>query len=983
MEHALDLLSEGFAERMMMEELEPIELIRDVVYRTSAPSLTLSDYAHIQDTLDILCPYLRNAVKNRRAGVNVYLYGPPGTGKTELAKVLAREVACDLYEVTCEDDDSDVASSAERMKAFSAAQNFFARRQAVILFDEVESVFGREHYPGPGAALERKAWINRILETNPVPAIWISNSVDIDGAFLRRFDAVFLNNTIGDIFSTAAVRDGFASYIAGGGGLIGNHATTVTATDWKEFGDILGGRGASHRMTDERVSITVEDSANPITRVFGAGPFEYADEFFRFQPPYSRENVRVLLSVDPIRTNLNQGRCFGRCYRDDNDYPVAWIKRYGKGRVFYTTLGHNPYVFEDSKMLAFFLAGIQYALGDLTADDTPRPRAPADLEAILGELTKWDRGQNQAPVRRLERALASGGNFEPRLAGFLASGASAAAKGEVCRQLADVGTAASVPALAKLLEQADTGEMARYALERIPDPSAVTALREAMAAAPNVRAQTAILYSLGRRRDEASVGTLSNLLDSSDASVAAAAANALGLIGSPEAERALASVPLNRVTEDALLNLADHASDERAVTIYRKLADAKFPSEIRTSALRALARRTGAQSVPLLKDACTEASADVRTAAIAELARLDGGAVAAVYPNLDAAGKIEALSQLAVSNASSAGPLLREALSADSPELRAAGIQGLAEAGTDADVVRLLEIAARAGSRADGVEARLALARMTARGVDAALIAALKSLQAPAIRTEVVRAIGERGAAEATDALIAVAAGGDPNLRTAALRAIRNLAKPEHAAALVDLLVKAGEEDRKDAELALSAAVRRAEQPDVKPVVTAYRGASDSETKASLLSVMASTGSARALPVLREATQSNDAALQRAAVAGLAEWPSPEPMNDLLGVAKSSAAEPIKVLALRGYIKLAQVPVGRAPAETAKLLRSAMESANRPEEKKLAIAALQRVPDAESLAIVRAAVADPAVAAEAKLAVATLERSLAAPRRNE
>jgi transitional endoplasmic reticulum ATPase len=191
MEHAIDLLSEEFAERMMMEELEPIELIRDVAYRTSAPSLTLSDYAHIQDTLDILCPYLRHAVKNRRAGVNVYLYGSPGTGKTELAKVLARDVGCELYEVTCEDDGSDVASSGERMKAFSAAQNFFARRQAMILFDEVESVFGRDHYPGMSAALERKAWINRILETNPVPAIWISNSVDIDGAFLRRFDAVF------------------------------------------------------------------------------------------------------------------------------------------------------------------------------------------------------------------------------------------------------------------------------------------------------------------------------------------------------------------------------------------------------------------------------------------------------------------------------------------------------------------------------------------------------------------------------------------------------------------------------------------------------------------------------------------------------------------------------------------------------------------------------------------------------------------------
>lgn len=192
MEIAIDLLSEGFAERMMMEELEPIDLIRDVVYRTSAPSLALSDYTHIQSSLDILCPYLRSAVKNHWAGVNVYLYGPPGTGKTELAKVLAREVGCDLYEVTCEDDGSEVASSRERMKAFSAAQNFFIKRRAMILFDEVESVFDRQQFPNmTNAALERKAWLNRVLETNPIPTIWISNSVDVDGAFLRRFDAVF------------------------------------------------------------------------------------------------------------------------------------------------------------------------------------------------------------------------------------------------------------------------------------------------------------------------------------------------------------------------------------------------------------------------------------------------------------------------------------------------------------------------------------------------------------------------------------------------------------------------------------------------------------------------------------------------------------------------------------------------------------------------------------------------------------------------
>lgn len=189
---SFDLLSSGFAERMMMDEIDPVELIRDVVYPSSEPSLGLGDYTHIQDTLVVLCPYLGKAVEGRRAGVNVFIYGPPGTGKTELAKVLAHEIGCELYEVTCEDNDSEAANSSERMKAFNAAQNFFVQRQAMILFDEVESIFERDHtLGGANAALERKAWLNRTLETNRLPTIWISNSVYIDRAFLRRFDMVF------------------------------------------------------------------------------------------------------------------------------------------------------------------------------------------------------------------------------------------------------------------------------------------------------------------------------------------------------------------------------------------------------------------------------------------------------------------------------------------------------------------------------------------------------------------------------------------------------------------------------------------------------------------------------------------------------------------------------------------------------------------------------------------------------------------------
>lgn len=188
---------------------------------------------------------------------------------------------------------------------------------------------------------------------------------------LKKFDAVFLNNTIGPIFNTGELRKSFSAFLSNGGGLVANHAVTVTSVDWAAFGEILGARGAAHRDADEKVTVKLDDPTSPINAAFGGKGFQIADEIFRFQAPYSRRNVRVLLSIDVGKTDMNQGRPRGKCVRKDNDYPISWIRRHGKGRVFYCSLGHNPHVFWDPTMLKHFLAGIQFALGDLKADATP------------------------------------------------------------------------------------------------------------------------------------------------------------------------------------------------------------------------------------------------------------------------------------------------------------------------------------------------------------------------------------------------------------------------------------------------------------------------------------------------------------------------------------------------------------------------------------------------------------------------------------
>lgn len=189
----LNLLSDNFADHVYSSESDPVDLLRDTVVPSSPPLLEMSDYSHVSEFLDVLRPYLKNAVASGRRGVNLFLHGASGTGKSQLTKVLAQELGCELFEVASEDSDGDPVLGRRRLRAFSAAQSFLAQRRALILFDEVEDVFNDGAiFGGKSTAQTRKAWINRTLEENPVPALWLSNSIDgLDPAFIRRFDMVF------------------------------------------------------------------------------------------------------------------------------------------------------------------------------------------------------------------------------------------------------------------------------------------------------------------------------------------------------------------------------------------------------------------------------------------------------------------------------------------------------------------------------------------------------------------------------------------------------------------------------------------------------------------------------------------------------------------------------------------------------------------------------------------------------------------------
>ena len=232
---------------------------------------------------------------------------------------------------------------------------------------------GHRSIPAENFALQQMG-----KETGAYEAVFDDNLDNLKYPKIKEYNAIFLNNTVGMIFVDPEVREGLKRFIREGGGLAGNHGTSHASMDWPGFSDIIGVRRGVHRASTEEAWIKVDDRKSPLTAAFAGKEFLYTDEFFRFpNPPYSRDKLHILLSIDVQKTDMNQGQVFvpgSNVARPDADYAVSWIRDYGRGRIFFCILGHNPTLFKTPALAQHFLAGIQFILGDLPADASPSTR---------------------------------------------------------------------------------------------------------------------------------------------------------------------------------------------------------------------------------------------------------------------------------------------------------------------------------------------------------------------------------------------------------------------------------------------------------------------------------------------------------------------------------------------------------------------------------------------------------------------------------
>lgn len=154
------------------------------------PSLSLDDFAYLNEMKTMMVDYLQSSFATHRKGVNILIYGAPGTGKTELATLLGKVLSVSVNNITYMDEDGDVISAEDRLNKCRFAQKVLEGQSSLLIFDEIEDVF-RAGFFERSVAQKNKAWTNQLLENNNVPMIWLSNSVSgIDPAFLRRFDLI-------------------------------------------------------------------------------------------------------------------------------------------------------------------------------------------------------------------------------------------------------------------------------------------------------------------------------------------------------------------------------------------------------------------------------------------------------------------------------------------------------------------------------------------------------------------------------------------------------------------------------------------------------------------------------------------------------------------------------------------------------------------------------------------------------------------------
>ena len=849
----------------------------------------------------------------------------------------------------------------------------------------------------------------------------------------------------------APTQKAFVSYVKNGGGIVVYHSANNTFPKWPEYNEIIGLAGWGERTDkagpyvywkdgqivrdpgpgvcgfhgpEHPFLVVNRDSGHPITAGLPDHWMHGSDELYGLLRGPAK-NLTVLATVYFAPEENGSGR----------HEPVLFTLNYGAGRIFHTVLGHarpegaQP-ALECVGFITTFRRGAEWAATGkvtqkipadfpVTSLDTPTPEdvrrwpgfRPPSLEAILRDLDSFAYSKNEEVLYRLREYILnnrgtdeSRASCEDKLLTFLGSTPNLDARLAVCRQLRLIGSEKSVPALAHILHQPETTDMARYALEKIPDPAADNALLDALNTATG-EAKLGIISSLGARKTAEAVKTLAALLADPEPAVASASAIALGRIGGKDAAAALSAAydkaqgafrseiasSLLRCAEE-LLSSMDHAS---AGGIFGKILSSEpplAPVVLRQAALKGkilAAEKDAARS--LILDTLGRGPQEMHEPAIALIAAVFGDAdiaqASALLPKLPEASQVQLVAALAGYPKDSVRPAVLAAVKGGSAAVRIAALRALVKVGNASSVLFLAECAA--GSRGnEQLAARSSLATLPGKDVDEAILFWLIASPDDSLKNEFIQAAGERRISAAKSHLKALAASGSLGNNLEAARALRAIASAADIPDLLGILFGMGDEQvQEELENTIGSLAQKIGDPysRAKDIVTLLAPAPDSKLapvteipkRCLLYRTLGKIGDDSSLPLLRAALKEEDAQIQDAAIRALADWPNSTGREDVLGIAQSSKDLTHQVLALRGFIRMVGLEKYQSPGAAVRSLKTALDLASRPDEKKLVLGALPDFAGPEALALAESLLGVDGIKEEAQAAIDKIRENLA------
>jgi len=831
----------------------------------------------------------------------------------------------------------------------------------------------------------------------------------LDAATLAGYDVVVSNWTpYPDTRRTwpPETETAFLEFVRNGGGFVVFHASACTFQVWPEFQELIAltwkenytAHGAYHTF---RVAVT--DAHHPIAR--GLSDFYTTDELYHNMVHLAETPYQVVLNAFSAKDKGGTGK----------DEPMLACTTLGRGRGANLVLGHDVGAMGAGFRTLLLRSAEWAATGAVTIPppaiwpSTPAAMAAAvvDVEAALAAVARYRYGDSRQPLHDVEELVryasglpdrdASGlrRRLAERLGGLLMSAdTTAPAKAFLCGPFAGLATAAQAPLLGPLLSapEAEVAQAALGALARIPGPAADRLLRDA-AGTLTGDLRLGAVQALGERHDRASAAILVALLSDRGEPLACAAAAALGEIGSAAAAEALQGVlpratgPFREAVAEACLACADgmlaHGDRREAARLYAELGEDGPPAPLRMAALRGQALADPARGGAIVAAALTRGDAALESMALQLVPQIPGSAATAQFAGClstaPAALQPALLRALAVRGDRAAREAVTAALASPVQEVRRAALEALGPLGDETTVGPLLGHLLAAPGNDEAAAAREALTRLRGSRVDRALAARL-ALDGEAGRTETVRILAARRAVRAVPVMAGLA--GDPAeaVRKESWKALGGLAGAGDARLLLDLLSRAGEAERDEAEKAVTAVLRS--HGGAEALLRRLEEESPPAVCAALIRVAGSLGDDRALPAVGQAVRSGDAGVRDAAVRALAAWPSPTPFEELVALA-GHAQEPVhRVLALRGAVRMSGQVGGRSPEQMARLVGELMGLAGEAAERKAVLAELGRCPAPEAFALAQRYLADPDLATEAGVAVTQIAAGLQSTHRD-